>query len=104
MGTQPPATGGYCQVTSGVTSDENDFVGHCIQRRKYPVLLKMEFNNAVRENSQHSLRHGSKKTNMEKNQNPRIIPYDFNRVVLEPEADIADSDYINASYVDSLVQ
>jgi len=83
---------------------ENDFVGHCIQRRKYPVLLKMEFNNAVRENSQHSLRHGSKKTNMEKNQNPRIIPYDFNRVVLEPEADIADSDYINASYVDSLVQ
>lgn len=37
----------------------------------------MEFNNAVRENSQHSLRHGSKKTNMEKNQNPRIIPCKF---------------------------
>jgi len=83
---------------------ENDFVNHCIQRRKYPVLLKMEFNNAVRENNQHSLRHGSKKANMEKNQNPRIIPYDFNRVVLEPELDVADSDYINASYVDSLVQ
>ena len=28
------------------------------------------------------------------------ISDDFNRVVLEPEADIADSDYINASYVD----
>merc|ERR1712038_1668089 len=83
---------------------ENDFVQHCIQRRKYPVLLKMEFNNAVRENNQHSLRHGSKKANMEKNQNPRIIPYDFNRVVLEPEVDVADSDYVNASYVDSLVQ
>merc|ERR1712012_1217977 len=41
---------------------------------------------------------------MEKNQNPRIIPYDFNRVVLEPELEVADSDYINASYVDSLVQ
>ena len=25
---------------------------------------------------------------------------DFNRVVLEPEADVADSDYVNASYVD----
>ena len=25
---------------------------------------------------------------------------DFNRVVLEPEIDVADSDYINASYVD----
>ena len=34
----------------------------------------MEFNNAVREDGQHSLRHGSKKANMEKNQNPRIIP------------------------------
>ena len=106
---------------------ENDFVIHCIQRRKYPVLLKvcyntnkmqisyclafanyatylqnfeptqfgmfcifvlletpwhgpyiicfqMEFNNAVKENNQHSLRHGSKKANIEKNQNPRIIP------------------------------
>jgi len=83
---------------------ENDFVRHCVQRRKYPVLLKMEFNNAVKENNQHSLRHGSKKANMEKNQNPRIIPYDFNRVVLEPEEGVADSDYINASYVDSLVQ
>ena len=29
-----------------------------------------------------------------------IVSDDFNRVVLEPEADIADSDYINASYVD----
>merc|ERR1719340_88930 len=81
---------------------ENDFVRHCVQRRKYPVLLKMEFNNAVKENNQHSLRHGSKKANMEKNQNPRIIPYDFNRVELE--VDVADSDYVNASYVDSLVQ
>eukprot|EP00092_Neocalanus_flemingeri_P030931 GFUD01033593.1.p1 GENE.GFUD01033593.1~~GFUD01033593.1.p1 ORF type:complete len:788 (+),score=174.32 GFUD01033593.1:281-2644(+) len=83
---------------------ENDFVRHCVQRRKYPVLLKMEFNNAVKENNQHSLRHGSKKANMEKNQNPRIIPYDFNRVVLEPEEGVPDSDYVNASYVDSLVQ
>ena len=37
----------------------------------------MEFNNAVRENTDHSLRHGSKKANMEKNQNPRIIPCKF---------------------------
>jgi len=83
---------------------ETDFVLHCNQRRKYPVLLKIEFNNAVKENNNHSLRHGSKKANMEKNQNPRIIPYDFNRVVLDPEEGVADSDYVNASYVDSLVQ
>ena len=28
------------------------------------------------------------------------FPDDFNRVVLEPELEVADSDYINASYVD----
>jgi len=83
---------------------ETDFVRHCAQRRKYPILLKVEFNNAVKENNTHSLRHGAKKSNIEKNQNPRIIPYDFNRVVLEPEEGVPDSDYINASYVDSLVQ
>ena len=27
-----------------------DFEKHCIQRRKYPVLLQIEFNNATREN------------------------------------------------------
>ena len=72
----------------------------------------------MKENTQHSLRHGSKKANIEKNQNPRIIPCkdflsvvvalifnysvtdDFNRVVLEPDEGIPDSDYVNASYVD----
>ena len=27
-----------------------DFEKHCVQRRKYPVLLQIEFNNATREN------------------------------------------------------
>ena len=35
---------------------------------------QVEFNNAVKENNTHSLRHGAKKSNIEKNQNPRIIP------------------------------
>ena len=26
-----------------------DFAKHCVQRRKYPVLLQIEFNNATRE-------------------------------------------------------
>ena len=37
----------------------------------------MEFNNAVKENNTHSLRHGAKKSNIEKNQNPRIIPCEY---------------------------
>merc|ERR1712223_856332 len=81
-----------------------DFEKHCIQRRKYPVLLQIEFNNATKEHTDRNTRVGSKKNNVEKNQNPRIVPYDHNRVVLEPEEGVPDSDYINASYVDSLVQ
>lgn len=37
---------------------------------------------------------------MEKNQNQKCIPYDYNRVVLEKINGIPDSDYYNASYVD----
>jgi len=81
-----------------------DFEKHCVQRRKYPVLLQIEFNNATRENDAQTTRQGAQKNNFEKNQNPRIVPYDYNRVVLEMEEGVPDSDYINASYVDSLVQ
>merc|ERR1719273_2395949 len=81
-----------------------DFEKHCVQRRKYPVLLQIEFNNATRENDAQTTRSGAQKNNFEKNQNPRIVPYDYNRVVLEMEEGVPDSDYINASYVDSLVQ
>ena len=31
---------------------------------------------------------------------PNLSADDFNRVVLEPEEGVPDSDYINASYVD----
>uniref|UniRef100_A0A0K2SYQ5 Receptor-type tyrosine-protein phosphatase kappa n=3 Tax=Lepeophtheirus salmonis TaxID=72036 RepID=A0A0K2SYQ5_LEPSM len=83
----------------------SEFQKHCGQRRKYHVLLQIEYNNAIKEKElRNSSRHGNKKTNAEKNQNPKVIPYDFNRVVLENEDAVPDSDYINASYVDSLVQ
>ena len=116
-----------------------DFTKHCAQRRKYPVLLKLEFNNAIKEREIQPSRHGTRKVNIEKNQNPRVVPckfiwqlgilvqvcykeliitstllsiyhyisilfiwllVDYNRVILEPEEGVPDSDYINASYVD----
>ena len=40
-------------------------------------MHQVEFNNAVKENNTHSLRHGAKKSNIEKNQNPRIIPCEY---------------------------
>ncbi|CAO1387004.1 unnamed protein product [Diamesa hyperborea] len=77
------------------------FVKLCEQRRKFPVLYKIEFTTAVETNS---CRHATKKNNLEKNQNQKTVPYDYNRVVLEKIDGVADSDYINASRVDSLLK
>jgi hypothetical protein len=55
----------------------SDFQKHCAQRRKYPVLLQIEYNNAVKERDIHpntTCRVGGKRSNQERNQNPRIIP------------------------------
>jgi hypothetical protein len=52
-----------------------EFQKHCAQRRKYPVLMKLEFNSAIKDREVvHTARHGMRKANQEKNQNPRIIP------------------------------
>ncbi|KAF4528678.1 hypothetical protein B566_EDAN016571 [Ephemera danica] len=76
-----------------------NFVKQCDQRRKFPVLFKVEFQTACKVET-HSCRHATKSANKEKNQNQKCVPYDYNRVVLEPQEDTPDSDYINASYVD----
>ncbi|KAJ0174240.1 hypothetical protein K1T71_010386 [Dendrolimus kikuchii] len=75
----------------------------CDQRRKFPVLYKLEFQTAVKVET-HACRHATKKTNLHKNQNQKVIPYDYNRVVLETVDREPDSDYINASYIDSILK
>ena len=65
------------QATSGFYAKPvsiGDFTKHCQQRRKYPVLLKLEFNNAIKEREIQPSRHGTRKVNIEKNQNPRVVP------------------------------
>lgn len=75
------------------------FIKLCEQRRKFPVLYKLEFQTAVKVET-NSCKHANRRNNLEKNQNQKCIPYDYNRVVLEKIPGVADSDYINASYVD----
>lgn len=71
----------------------------CEQRRKFPVLYKLEFSTAAKvETNTH--RHAMRRNNHSKNQNPKCIPFDYNRIVLEKVPGVPDSDYINASYVD----
>ncbi|KAK1120354.1 hypothetical protein K0M31_012337 [Melipona bicolor] len=75
----------------------------CELRRKFPVLYRVEFQTATKVET-HSCRHATKPANKEKNQNQRCIPYDYNRVVLDPIEGEPDSDYVNASYVDSILK
>uniref|UniRef100_A0A1Y1L7H5 Receptor-type tyrosine-protein phosphatase kappa n=2 Tax=Photinus pyralis TaxID=7054 RepID=A0A1Y1L7H5_PHOPY len=113
-----PNTIKLSMMNSGLLSDEKssnlttinekpiqlkDYVKVCEQRRKFPVLYKLEFQIAIKV-EQHSCRHGTRRSNLEKNQNQRCIPYDYNRVVLESIEGEHDSDYINASYIDSLLK
>ncbi|XP_074598966.1 protein tyrosine phosphatase 36E [Brevipalpus obovatus] len=79
------------------------FRDHVKLLHKYMVLLKIEFHVATK-GEIHSMRHGLKAANEEKNWNKKFVPYDYNRVVLEPLPGVPDSDYINASYVDSIVK
>ncbi|CAH0551471.1 unnamed protein product [Brassicogethes aeneus] len=83
--------------------DLRDFMKICDHHRKFSVLYKLEFEIAIKVEA-HSCRHGTRKANLEKNQNQRCIPYDYNRVVLEAIKGTSDSDYVNASYVDSLLK
>ncbi|XP_066954570.1 receptor-type tyrosine-protein phosphatase kappa isoform X2 [Macrobrachium rosenbergii] len=83
-------------------TDSRDFPRLCAEHRKYPILYKVEFQMAIKVEP-HSIRHALKETNECKNQNKRSLAYDYNRVVLEPTPGVPDSDYINASYVDSLL-
>lgn len=79
------------------------FLKLCEQRRKFPVLYKLEFMTAIKVEG-NTCRHANKKHNVIKNQNPKCIPYDYNRVVLKKEEGSPESDYVNASYVDSLLK
>ncbi|XP_071545661.1 receptor-type tyrosine-protein phosphatase kappa isoform X3 [Panulirus ornatus] len=82
--------------------DSKDLARVCTQHRRYPILYKVEFQMASKVEP-HSMRHALKPANELKNSNKKSLCYDYNRVVLEPLPDSPDSDYVNASYVDSLL-
>ncbi|KAL3186491.1 hypothetical protein MRX96_027529 [Rhipicephalus microplus] len=79
------------------------FPKHIALFKKYDVLLKTEFLLATKGES-HCMRHASKPDNDNKNTYKKLLPYDYNRVVLETLPDIPDSDYINATHIDSILK
>uniref|UniRef100_T1KVD1 Protein-tyrosine-phosphatase n=1 Tax=Tetranychus urticae TaxID=32264 RepID=T1KVD1_TETUR len=83
--------------------DFTSFQKHRRMFEKYRALLSYEFGVATKGES-HSMRHGQKPGNGIKNCNKKLLPYDYNRVVLQLLPDVPHSDYINASYIDSIIK
>ena len=90
-----------------------DFLKQCGQRRKHPVIFKIEFSSGVEE----SLAAGAEQAgslaanhpdNLAKNRSAEVIPFDDSRVVLRreevKEEGEKEGDYINASYCAGLVE
>lgn len=71
--------------------------------RKYEVLATIEYKFASRYEI-YSSKHANLELNLVKNNHKKCIPYDYNRVVLKTLPTIPNSDYINASHVDSYLK
>ncbi|XP_044265223.1 receptor-type tyrosine-protein phosphatase kappa [Tribolium madens] len=76
-----------------------DYIKVCEERRKFPVLYKLEFQIAIKVET-HSCRHGTRRANLEKNQNQKCIPSDNFRPYLTSFQGNNYTDYINAVFVD----
>lgn len=80
-----------------------DFQERVKLMRKYEVLATIEYRFASRYET-YVCRHATQESNQPKNNYKKCIPYDYNRVVLKTLPNVPDSDYINASHVDSYLK
>ena len=84
---------------------QEEFIRCCHQRRRYPVIFKIEYGTAVSGLVQDPSTQvvARSKENSGKNRKENIVPHDSNRVILRRDGDAKESDYINASHVKGLV-
>ena len=82
-----------------------EFTKCCQERRRYPVIFKIEFGTAVSGLTQDPSCQlvARSAENSGKNRKENIVPNDTNRVILRYRSDVKRSDYINASHVRGLV-
>lgn len=71
--------------------------------RRYEILPSIEYRFACRYET-YVCKHALAQSNLPKNTSKKCIPYDYNRVVLKTVANMKNSDYINASHIDSCLK
>ena len=64
--------------------------------------FELEFNLLDLTCNEDELSTASNAANAKKNRYTRIVPFDCSRVVLHPQNELPDTDYINASFIDSI--
>lgn len=80
-----------------------DFQERIKLMRKFEVLSTIEYRFASKYET-YVCKHAQMETNQPKNNYKKCIPYDYNRIVLRTLPNVPDSDYINASHVDSCLK
>ena len=80
-----------------------DFEERVQLMRKYEILSTIEYRFASKYET-YVCKHALQESNQAKNNYKKCIPYDYNRVVLKTLPNVPDSDYINASHVDSCLK
>ena len=78
-----------------------EFQKCCAERKKYPIIFKIEFGSAIMVNETFSQTVAKLAINRVKNRTEEIVANDDNRVVIN--AGDTNNDYINASYCSGLV-
>lgn len=80
-----------------------DFQERVKLMRKFEVLSTIEYRFASKYET-YVCKHAQTEINQPKNNYKKCIPYDYNRIVLKTLPNVPDSDYINASHVDSCLK
>lgn len=81
----------------------NDLAKRVKLFRRYPILASIEYSFANRY-EQYTCKQAQHVANAPKNTYPQRVPYDYNRVVLKTLPNKEQSDYINASHVNSYLK
>uniref|UniRef100_A0A915BWH4 Uncharacterized protein n=1 Tax=Parascaris univalens TaxID=6257 RepID=A0A915BWH4_PARUN len=89
------------QAAPSAPIDASKFVAYVTERRKKRILFKGEYLMILRSIDATKCHSDIAQTMGERNQYPDTLPYDYNRVILRRLPNNENSQYINASYVNS---
>jgi protein tyrosine phosphatase len=83
-----------------------EFATCCAERRKQPIIYKIEYSEAVAaagQAAQQPQLAARLAANVARNRNQDVVPYDAHRVKLRSDGEGDESDYINASFCSGLL-